>query len=363
MGVNRVQLAWGRVVRITEERAGLQRLEVVIDGESAPSTALAYPSLTGACGVGARVLLNTTAVALRLGTGGAHLVVARGEGAPPMDHPSGGHIMKLRYTPLQCDVLAVEETASPHAPVMEHARSLEGMPVVCCGLHSQLLPVTAAVKELSPDLRVAYVMTDHAALPLALSDLVAAMTESGMLDATITAGQAFGGALEAITTHSALLAARHVAKADIAVVALGPGIVGTASPFGHGGVAQGEAINAAGALGGRPIAVLRLSFTERRARHYGVSHHTRSALGTVALTPATVVVPALADELERAIVDTALEDAGVWRRHVRVEEPVAPLPDTRGIPMRSMGRTPADDPVFFHAAVAAGRVAGRSALG
>lgn len=352
-----MQLAWGRVVRIAEERAGLQRLEVIVDGATAPSRAIAYPSLTRTCGVGERVLLNTTAVDLGLGTGGAHFVVAGAGGA--LTDPSGGHIMKLRYTPLQRDVLAVEEAASPHAATMEHARTLEGMPVVCCGLHSQLLPVVAAIKEVSAELRVAYVMTDHAALPLALSDLVAAMTELGLLDATITAGQAFGGSLEAITTHSALLAARHVAKADVAVVALGPGIVGTASPFGHGGVAQGEAINAAGSLGGRPIAVLRLSFNEQRARHYGVSHHTRSALGTVALADAAVVVPALSDA-ERVVVDTALEDAGVWRLHTRVDEPAAPLPDTRGLSMRSMGRSPADDPAFFHAAAAAGRVAART---
>jgi hypothetical protein len=352
-----VHLAWGRVVRIAEERAGLQRLEVIVEGASAPSDARAYPSLTGSCGVGERVLLNTTAVNLGLGTGGVHFVVARAGGT--LVDPSAGHIMKLRYTPLQCDVLAVEEAASPHAGVMEHARTLEGMPIVCCGLHSQLLPVAAAIKALSAELRVAYVMTDHAALPLALSDLVAAMTECGLLDSTITAGQAFGGSLEGITTHSALLAARHLAKADVAVVALGPGIVGTASPFGHGGVAQGEAINAAGALGGQPIAVLRLSFTERRARHYGVSHHTRSALGTVALASATVVVPALSDA-ERVVVDTALEGADVWQRHTRIDEPASPLPDTRGLPMRSMGRTPADDPAFFHAAAAAGRVAGRS---
>lgn len=357
-----MQLAWGRVVRIAEERPGLQRLDVIVAGASTPSVAIAYPSLTGACGVGERVVLNTTAVDLALGTGGAHFVVARGDEVGAAADLSGGHIMKLRYTPLQRDVLAVEEAASPHAAVMENALDLDGMPVVCCGLHSQILPVAAAVKDASVDLRIAYVMTDQAALALALSDLVAAMTEHGLLDATITAGQAFGGSLEAVTTHSALLAARHVAQADVAVVALGPGIVGTASPFGHGGVAQGEAINAAGSLGGYPIAVLRLSFTERRPRHYGVSHHTLSALGTVALAPATVVLPTLEDG-ERGVVETVLEDAGVWRRHTRVDEPAAPLPDTDGIHMRSMGRTPADDPAFFHAAAAAGRVAARVALG
>jgi hypothetical protein len=345
-----------------DERAGLQRLEVMVDGEAEASAAIAYPSLSGRCEAGDRVQLNTTAVDLGLGTGGAHFVIARAEEAALSDDPSGGHIMKLRYTPLQRDVLAVEESASPHAAIMERARSLHRMPVVCCGLHSQLLPVVAAVKEADPSLRVAYVMTDQASLPLAFSDLVASMTERGLLDATITAGQSFGGSLETVTLHSALLAARHVVHADVTVVALGPGITGTATPFGHGGVAQGEAINAASVLGGRAIAVLRLSFVERRPRHYGVSHHTLAALGTVALASAAVVVPVL-DAAERALVDDALEAAGAWSRHTRIDAAEAALPDTRGIAMRSMGRTPADDPAFFHAAAAAGTLAARMARG
>jgi hypothetical protein len=182
------------------------------------------------------------------------------------------------------------------------------------------------------------------------------MTRENLLDETITAGQAFGGGLEAVSLHSALLAAKHVARADIIIVALGPGIAGTATPFGHGGVAQGEAINAAAVLGGRPVAPLRLSFVDERPRHRGVSHHSLVALGVVALAGALVAVPSLTAEAAVS-VDVALDEAGVWNRHTRVDVPVASLPDTRGVAMRSMGRTPADDPGFFSAAAAAGTVA------
>jgi len=350
-----MRLVWATVSGIAEERDGLQRLDAVLDDGSV-GLAIAYPALSGACSVGDRVLLNTTAVDLALGTGGAHFVTARaGEGVALAD-PGGGHVMKLRYSPLQRDVLAVEEAASPHAAVMMAAVSLEGVPVVCCGLHSQILPVAAAIKAANPGLRIAYVMTDSASLPMAFSDLVAAMIREQLLDETVTAGQAFGGGLEAVSLHSALLAAKHVALADVIIVALGPGITGTATPFGHGGVSQGDAINAVASLGGQPIATLRLSFADARPRHVGVSHHSLISLGTVALAPALVVVPSLPPDAA-FLVNPVLEAAGIWKRHTRIDGAAMALPDTRGIPMRSMGRTPEDDPAFFAAAAAAGVVA------
>lgn len=349
-----MRLVWAEVVGIIGERHGCQRLTVDVEG--ARAQALAYPALSGVCSVGDRVLLNTTAVDLHLGTGGVHPVVARDGTGAVVDDPSGGHIMKMRYSPLQRDVLAVEEQASEYADLMADSSDIGGMPVVCCGLHSQVLPVAASVKERNPGLRVAYVMTDGASLPLAFSDAVADMKDAGLLDVTITSGQAFGGDLEAVTLHSALLAARHAAQADVAIVALGPGITGTATPFGHGGVAAGEAVNAASALGGRPIAVLRLSFADARERHHGVSHHSLVALGRVALARATVAVPPLPPE-HAAGVEHALDRAGVWARHARADVAIEALPDTRGVPMRSMGRSPAEDPVFFTAACAGGILA------
>jgi hypothetical protein len=355
-----VRTIWGVVAAIEAERAGLQRLRVDADGREA--AALNYPALAGPCGVGDRVLLNTTAVDLGLGTGGAHLVVAR-LGATDvaagvsMDDPSGGHVMKLRYTPLQRDVVAAEAPESRYHALLVDADDVDGMPIVCCGLHSQIPLVAAAVKAVRPDARIAWCMTDQAALPLALSDLAPAFVDAGLVDVTITCGQAFGGDLECVTLHSGLVAARIVCEADIAIVAIGPGVVGTGTALGHGGIAQGEAINAAAAVGGRPVAALRVSFADLRERHRGVSHHSLVALSRIALAPAIVAVPRL-HPAELVAVEAGLDHARVWERHRRADAGKGyDLPDTRGVPCLSMGRTPVDDPAFFAAAAAAGTVA------
>lgn len=352
-----MRCVWGTVVETGPEVSGIVRLSVLLEHTDVPVPAAAYPALTGPIASGDRVLCNTTAIDRGLGTGGEHFVVARAGEGEAFDSPAAGHIMKLRYTPLQHDVTAVEETASGFHDTMAAATSLEGMPVVCCGLHSQVPLVAAGLREAMPGARVAYVMTDQAALPMAVSRLVPEMLSAGLIDETITAGQAFGARFEAVTLHSALLAARHVVEADCAIVAIGPGIVGTATPFGHGGVAQGEAINAAAALGGRPVAVLRLSFVDSRPRHVPVSHQTLTALTGVALAPAVVPVPALSSD-QAAAVDETLARAGVWRLHTRRDLPATSLPDLRGLVLTSMGRGPGDDPAFFLAAAAAGREVG-----
>jgi hypothetical protein len=352
-----MRLVWGTVRSVLAVHEDAEVLEVATDDDRPPSSAFNYPKLVGSCAAGDRVLLNTTAVELGLGTGGKHFVVARlGEATGvALDAPSGGHVMKLRYTPLQTDVVSVESPESPHHDAMLAAEDLGGMPVVCCGLHSQVPLVAAAIKQVDPDCRVAYCMTDGASLALPLSDVVRASVDAGLIDSTITCGQAFGGEYEAVNLHSGLLAARYVASAGVAVVAIGPGVAGTATPFGHGGVAQGEAVNAVAALGGIPILTLRLSFADTRDRHRIVSHHTVSALTRVALAPALVAVPDLpAPQAEQ--VEAALENSGVWQLHTRSQATCtgSPAPDMRGVVVTTMGRNREDDPAFFAAAYAAG---------
>ena len=348
-----MRLVWGSTTEILFEREQLQQLAVALDDGTA-GRAICYPVLAGRCAQGDRLLLNTTAVDLGLGTGGSHFVVARlvGDGGVALDAPSGGHIMKLRYTPHQLDVLAVEEQDSPQHETMRRATSLDGMPVACCGLHSQVPLVAAAAKEARAALRVAYVMTDEAALALPLSGVMRDAVQAGLVDATVTCGQSFGGDFEAVNLYSGLLAARHVARADVAIVAIGPGVVGTATPFGHGGVAQGIAINAVSALAGRPVAVLRVSFADERPRHVGVSHHTITALARVALGSAFVPVPRLeAGQMEA--IERALRAEDVWERHTRMDAN-GRAPDMRGLSITTMGRDVDDDPAFFAAAWAAG---------
>jgi hypothetical protein len=354
-----MRLVWGSVIAVMEDYHGFQRLEVAVDGEGA-ARAYTLPHLTGPAGPGDRVLLNTTAVDLGLGTGGSHVVTAivplgqRPEGVA-LDDPSGGRIMKARYTPVQTDVRTVEE--GPEAALLADVDDLGGAAVICCGLHSQVPIAAAAAKFARPDARIAYVMTDHASLPLALSDVVRAARAQRLIDATITTGQAFGGEFEAVNLYSGLLAARAICGADVIIVGIGPGIVGTATAFGHGGVAQGEAINAAAALGGRPVAALRVSFADARTRHQGVSHHTLTALSRVALAPASVAIPVLEAE-QAATVEEALETAGVWEFHERayMEFDLDEALGAIGFEVRTMGRGFAEDPAFFAAAAAAGYV-------
>ena len=198
----------GTVTELLSERRGLQRVHV--DGEPA----YVLTQLIGPVAVGDEVVVNTTAVDLGLGTGGWHIVhwnLARRE----WREPGPGHVLKLRYTSLQVDTGVAEET---HPDVPE---DLGGMPVVAIGVHSQLAPVAAAFREEAPGRRLVYVMTDAGALPLVLSDLVADLMDAGLLASTITAGQAFGGTIEAVNVASALTLARHVLEADAVVVGTG----------------------------------------------------------------------------------------------------------------------------------------------
>ncbi|HET7722552.1 MAG TPA: DUF3866 family protein, partial [Acidimicrobiales bacterium] len=196
----------GVVLRQLEARRGLQRVEV--DLGQGPERAYVLTELTGPVEAGDRVVVNTTAVELGLGTGGWHVVhwnLAREE----WRQPGPGHVLKVRYTSLQADVGSTEEelasgdAGTPDLPGAGPADlgDLGGMPVVAAGLHSHLPAIAAAFKDSAPEARLVYVMTDGAGLPLALSDLVAGLTERGLLDATITCGQAFGGDYEAVSVH------------------------------------------------------------------------------------------------------------------------------------------------------------------
>lgn len=321
----------GVISEILEERAGLQRVLVGYE------RAYVLTDQIGPVAVGDEVVFNTTAVDLGLGTGGWHVVhwnlSRRSWGAP-----GPGHIMKLRYTSLQSDTGATEETIDP-------GTDLDGVPVVACTLHSQVPIVAAAFLHHRPETRVVYVMTDGAALPIALSDLVVAMRHAELLHATITTGHAFGGDREAVSMPSGLAIAAAVERADLVIVGMGPGVVGTDSALGTTAVEAAAVLDAAAALGGRPICCVRASGVDPRPRHRGASHHVATVLR---LTRAPVEVATVAG----AEIDAS-------RHRVHVLEPIdAPaLLRARGLHVTSMGRGPDDDPLFYAAAAAAGVLA------
>jgi len=374
--VTAVGKAWGH----GPGRAQEAQAEILADSpttsgvaEPTPGTvvrALAYVDLVGELQVGDRVLLNCSALARGLGTGGYALVIANASHLPPDPEPGPGHLVKARYTPLQTMVLGVDEQESDQHDLLAEADDLHGLPVVVADLHSALPAIVAgaryaAAQDGSPAPKVAYVMTDGGALPAAFSRTVAELRDADWLAATITVGQAFGGDLEAVTVHTGLLTAAEVVGADLVVVAQGPGNLGTGTRWGFSGVAAGEAINAAAVLGGRPIASLRVSGADARPRHWGVSHHSLTAYGRVAAHPADVVVPVPDPELialpgwgAELTAQVAAQAASLCPPHRLVEVAVDEgLFDALGqtpVRLSTMGRGLAEDPASFVAAAAAG---------
>ncbi len=317
-------LRWGTVTAVT------QRLEDLIRCTVDGTECLAYPRQTGPVEVGDTVLVNTQARDLELGSGGfdvLHANMTRGLGLLP---PSSAHVMTLPYTPVQAAAPCVEE----HDKLAE---GLGGMPVVCCGLHSQLAPVVAGI---GGGVRVAYAQLAGGALPVALSDTVRTLRTRRLLETAIAVSPCLDGDVQAVTSASALVWAKGRGF-DVVVCAIGPGVVGTGSALGHGGLSVAEAANVTAALGGRAIVAVRYSGADGRDRHRGVSHHTRSALRLV-LGPREIAWP-LGLRLDEGLGPVSEVDVHGW------EEACSSLP------LRHMGRGPKDDPWFFASAFAAGR--------
>jgi uncharacterized protein DUF3866 len=316
----------GRVTAVVERVEGLSRVEV--DGRPC----VAYPRLTGPVALGDEVIVNTQARELSLGSGGFDVLYANLTRGLDLASVSDAHVMKLPYTPAQAALHHAEEGRDLPA-------ELGGLPVVCCSLHSQVAPACAGIGE---GARVAYVQLAGGALPVSLSDTLRALRERGLVELSIAAGACLDGDLECVSAASALLLAAGEGF-DAVVCAIGPGIVGTGSTFGHGGLAAADAANAAAALQGTPILAVRASHGDARERHQGVSHHTRAVLDLclgemIVAWPASYEAPSWLEQRDDV-------DVSGW------EEECA------GLPLAHMGRGPADDPLFFAAAFAAGRAA------
>jgi hypothetical protein len=297
------------VTAVLERHDGLARIEV--DG----TPCVAYPRLTGPVALGDEVVVNTQARDLGLGSGGFDLLYLNLTRGLELAAEPDAHVMKLPYTPGQVAVRHAEEEMPP-------AGSLDGMPVICCSLHSQVAPVCAALAGL----RVVYVQLEGGALPVALSDTLRELRARGLVEAVAAVGACFGGDAECVSVWSALAWAKG-RSADVAVCSIGPGIVGTGTRLGHGGLAAVTAANAALALGGRPVVASRVSEADTRERHRGVSHHTQAVLGLV------------------------LGDVAVGENGEGWQDACA------GLALSHMGRGPDQDPAFFEAAFAAGRTA------
>ncbi|GFZ99299.1 hypothetical protein GCM10008018_51910 [Paenibacillus marchantiophytorum] len=357
----------GRVERIDAVREGLQMVSVRMrSGDLAQ--AVHYTDTGFLLVVGDWVGLNVTAFNLGLSSGGFHIVVHKhGVDEEPLEQSSDGHIMKLKYTPMQRSVMAVEEPVSAYHTLFNKDVHLDGMLVLLGELHSMLPVVMCWLQDRQRrrgsggPLKVAYIMTDGGALPLRWSQHVAHLEALGWIGGAITYGQAYGGSIEAVNKFSALLAAKHVVKADLCVVTMGPGMVGTGTRYGYSGLEIGELVNAVHVLRGTPIVIPRLSFADLRERHRGISHHTLTALELAAVCPAHVPLPSLAEEQQAYLQKQVHRLQGhilAYMPSISLEEMTEALA-RYPVEITSMGRGLRQDPAYFQAICSAAEYAGQ----
>jgi hypothetical protein len=345
-----LKLRRGRVVSIDEASARIIRLTVEVGAQE--RRAVAYPALTGPLAPGDEVIVNVEAADLGLGSGGFDIVHAgplREGGTDVQD----AHVMKLNYTSVQHGVAPVEEG-------LEHLERPLAMPVGVLALHGQLPCAAFALAAYAPGTRIGYLQTGGGALPGALSDVVAELVGLGLLSDHVTAGPAFGGGHDAITVEGGLAAGARRLGWDFALVGPGPGILGSASALGHGGLAALSSAHAALSLGCRVVLAPRLSSSDRRERHRGLSHHTATVLELL-LRPVEVAVPAGEGEGTVAL-RAALAAAG----HRAIEVDVAALLEEylqSGLPATTMGRSAAEDREFFLAGLAGGAALAKGGAG
>jgi hypothetical protein len=358
--------------------AGEQRLVVELASDDAGGRrreAIADVALVGRAQVGDEVIVNVQALDLGLGSGGfdvVHVNLTRGLDG---DGVRDAHVMKLNYTSIQHAVAPVEQ--EPLEIPIER-------PVAVLALHGQLAPLAWAFAQAAPDAKLGYVQTEGGALPGGHSRTVRALRERGLLAGHLTAGAAFGGEGEAITTAGALHHGLRVLGWDAAVCGPGPGIVGSGSALGHGGMSALDSAHVALALGCQALLVARMSSGEDRSRHRGISHHTLTVLDLL-LEPVTVALPAgmrspvgaelraglsavfggampnrddgeratLAVDVRKPIVE---RPARIARHDWRRASVDLPAYAASGLPAETMGRGLTSDPLFFAAALAGGSV-------
>ena len=316
-------------------------LTVEVDGEH--RFAWADTTLLGEMHEGDEVVVNVAALDLELGSGGFDLVHVNLTRGLAGGGSGEGHVMKLNYTSLQ----------HPVEPV-EGVKRGRPIPILVLPLHGHLAPAAWAAAQAAPGLRVGYVQTAGGALPGSLSRDVRQLRDRGLLCGHVTAGPAYGGEAEAISVPGALDAAAGLGW-DAVLAGPGPGIIGSATRLGHGGMAALDTAHAALALGMQTTLSPRLSALDPRPRHRGVSHHTLTVLELL-LAPVGVVAPQGEEEIA-----ARLESAGGGRHRLQVGAAYLERYAESDLPSQVMGRGLTEDPLFFAAALASGQVMGTSA--
>ncbi|WP_240377640.1 DUF3866 family protein [Bacillus piscicola] len=341
-----------RVEGILEEDNSIQKLRT----DGGLRKAILYKACSPSVRVGDTVKVNVTAGLLQLGTGGWDIVIAS---AGHMYQQEGkGHIMKARYTSCQHSVLAVDAPEHPDHYLFHDTFQITEKPVMLAELHSMLPIMLGTFLMKKSNVQIGVILSDEASLPAGLSDHMRIWKKHPQVH-VVTTGQAFGGNEEAVTIPNALLWLFKKKAVDVFIISMGPGTVGTATPLGFSGMALAEWANITSSLGGRPIWVPRVSFQEKRERHYGISHHTLTPLLRFAHAPSTLVLPKLTAQNQQVIEKQLLEKHVQSSQHdvhvLNVEEWLQEWKAwslTYPLPIRKMGNDVKRDPDYIKGVLA-----------
>ena len=334
------------VIDVTDKDNHISKLLVDIDGSI--EKAINYTKICGEIDIGDIVVLNTGAVYLGLGTGGYNFVIHNYKNEVKDFSTDIGRIIKLRYTPFQVKCLAVEEPGSPYHSIIKENTEVDNLSVFIEQLHSMLTPLVFMLKYYNKNIKIGYIMTDSACLPIDYSDTVRYLKKGELLNDTITCGQAFGGDFETVNIYTALLTAKYVCNCDIAIVTPGPGVVGTSTALGFSGIEQGYIIDAVNTLKGFPVFIPRISFSDNRERHKGISHHSITVLSKTSYSEANIAIPVFEGYKEEHIIKQ-IKNNNLDSKHKIIfsKENLLPILENKSCYLSTMGRNIEQDKDFF----------------
>ncbi|KMK76096.1 DUF3866 family protein [Alkalihalobacillus pseudalcaliphilus] len=324
--------------------------------------AILYKSVLEPVKAGDDIYVNITAYHLNLGTGGYDIVVSKQISPETVTrNEQGGHIIKLRYTPNQHSVQAIDAQESPYHTLFEKDFSLEGKKVLLAELHSMVPLIWSFARQLNEQLKITFIFDEQAALALPISKHLERLEKEKGFH-SITIGQAFGGEYEATTLQNALQFADQYLRSDLIVVSVGPGVVGTGTKYGFSGIHLANWANIIGALQGVPVWVPRISFADKRERQRGVSHHTRTALMEFTYAKSILPLPYLQQDRMQLIKQQLAHAKSLTEHTVIISTKKANFEHIRKAvtifedEITTMNRSFAEDPDYFCGVFEATRV-------
>lgn len=328
---------------------------------------LLYNYLVGIGEIGDKVVVNTNALRLSLGTGGYGFVTHIIDKYPQYK-TSYGHIIKNRYTPFQIAVDALDDPKSPYHDVFNKYDDIDRMPVIVADLHSALLPICLGIlydaQYRKNKINIVYIMVDSASLPVFFSKTVSQLLNNDIINAVISTEQSFGGTHEVSTIINALIAAKYILKADVCIVIQGPGNVGTDTKYGFSGIKLSSVIHYVDILNGINVGMLRISSSDKRKRHYGISHHSLTLFDKLINSSVTLPLPNVqGDKFWNTIyqdIDTLTKKHNIIK--VDIDFDIDILLKSQSIPLETMGRSYKDDIAYFLIAVTVGYYVRKSIL-